>query len=216
MAHKINSNAMRTGYFRLPNAKNWKSLWYSKDKREYAEKLHQDLAIKKLANEQLKAAGVDSVIVKRPAGKIEVDIFVGRPGIAIGRGGTGIEDLTTAIRRAAKDKTVEVKVKEVGKADLSAKILATEIASGLERRMPPKLLAQAALQKAIGAGARGVKIWVAGRINGAQQARRIKFSEGPVPLHTIKADIDFALVEAETKEYGKFGVKIWIYKPEKK
>lgn len=213
MAHKINSNAMRTGFFSLPNAKNWKSLWFANGKREYAENLRQDLAIKKAVNKQLEAAGVDDIIVKRPAGRMEVEIFVGRPGVAIGRGGEGIEVLTKDIRRIAKDKGVDVKVKEVHKADLSARILATEIASGLKRRMPPKLLAQSALQKAVSAGAKGVKIWIGGRINGAQQARTIKFSHGAVPLHTLKADINYALVEAETHEYGKFGIKVWVLNP---
>lgn len=216
MSQKINSNSLRTGFFSLPNAKNWKSLWFADNKREYSKNLRQDLAIKEAAYEQLKAAGVDEVIVKRPAGRMSVEIYVGRPGVAIGRGGEGVESLTKEIRRIAKDKNVDVKIKEVRKADLSARILASEIASGLERRMPPKLLAQSALQKAVSAGAKGVKIWVGGRINGAQQARTIKFSHGAVPLHTLKADIDFALVEAETLEYGKFGIKVWILNPNQK
>lgn len=212
MGHKINSNAMRTGYRNLPNNRGWKSLWFAQG-NEYVEQLHQDLAVKALVNKELKDAGVDDVIVMRPAGKIEVEIFVGRPGVAIGRGGEGIETLTKKVKRIVKSKNVEVKVKEVRKADLSASILAQEIASGLERRMPVKLLVRNALQKAKNAGAKGIRVWVAGRINGAQQARTIKFSDGPVPLHTLRADIDYAGVAANTLDYGKFGIKVWVNKP---
>lgn len=211
MSHKINSNAMRLGTPRLANAKTWKSLWFATGD-EYKEYLHQDLAVKKYVGEKLRAAGVDDIVIRRPAGKVEVEVSVGRPGVAIGRGGTGIEDVTKEVRRIVKTKHVDLKVKEVRKADLSAHIIAHEIASGLERRMPPKLLVRNAISKAKSAGAKGVKIWIAGRINGALQARTIKFSDGPVPLHTLRADIDFASVPAKTLDYGVFGIKVWVYK----
>lgn len=213
MANKINSNAMRLGFHNLPNNKGWKSVWFAKGK-DYTKQLHEDLKVKRVVEEKLKAAGIDNIIISRPAGKIEVEIFVGRPGVAIGRGGEGIDVLTKDIKRILQAKNVDVKVKEVRKADLSARILAQEIGSGLERRMPVKLLVRNALQKAMNAGAKGIRIWVGGRINGAQQARVVKFSEGPVPLHTLKANIDYANVNAETLDYGKFGIKIWVNHPD--
>lgn len=207
MGNKINANALRLGV-----NKGWKSIWYSEG-NEYTDQLHQDLHIKKLIRSKIKAAGLDRIEIRRSVGKLEVNAFVARPGVAIGRGGSGIEDLNKALKKLT-GLNAEVKVSEVKKPDLSAHILASEIESGLIRRMPAKLLAQAAIQKARGAGAKGIKIWVGGRINGAQQARTIKFSDGPVPLHTIKANIDYASEVAETKEYGKFGIKVWIYQSE--
>lgn len=215
MAHKINSNAMRLGIPRLANAKTWKSLWYAEGD-DYKKFLHQDLAIKRYIEEKLKAAGIDDIIIRRQTGKVEVEVSVGRPGVAIGRGGAGIEEVTKEVRRIVQNKNVDLKVKEVRKADLSANIIAHEIASGLERRMPPKLLVRNAISKAKNAGAKGVKIWIAGRINGALQARTIKFSDGPVPLHTLRADIDFASVPSKTLDYGVFGIKVWVYKEDKK
>ncbi|WKZ30763.1 MAG: 30S ribosomal protein S3 [Candidatus Dojkabacteria bacterium] len=208
MSHKINSNAMRMGI-----SKTWKSKWYAEGDA-YKEQLHQDLKIKKFVAENLDAAGLDSIEVSRSAGKVSVDAFVARPGVAIGRGGTGIEDLNKKLKQMLKLE-VDVKVKEVQKPDLSANILASEIVSGLKRRMPAKMLAQAAIEKAMGAGAKGIRVWIAGRINGAQQARTVKFSQGAVPLHTLKANIEFCSAVAQTGDLGKFGVKVWVYRESK-
>lgn len=207
MGNKINANALRIGL-----SKGWKSVWYS-ERNEYTDQLHQDLKIKEMVKQSLKPAGLDRIEIRRSAGKLEVLAYVARPGVAIGRGGSGIEDLNKALKQLTKQEA-EVKINEVKKPDLSAHILASEIESGLVRRMPAKLLALSAIQKARSAGAKGIRIWVAGRINGAQQARTIKFSEGPVPLHTLKANIDYANEVAETNEYGKFGIKVWVYKSE--
>ena len=111
---------------------------------------------------------------------------------------------------------MELKISEVRRPDLSASIVANEIVSGLLRRMPPKLLAMNAIEKAKAAGAKGIRVWVAGRINGASQARTIKHADGPVPLHTLKANIDYANKVAETTDLGKFGIKVWIYQPDSK
>lgn len=207
MSHKINSNAMRMGI-----NKTWKSKWYAEGDA-YKQQLHQDLKIRKFVAKALDAAGLDSIEISRSADKVSVDAYVARPGVAIGRGGTGIEDLNTSLKKIV-NQNVDVKVKEVNKPDLSASILASEIASGIKRRMPVKMLASAAMEKATSAGAKGVRVWIAGRINGAQQARTIKFSEGAVPLHTLKANIDFASVTADTLDLGIFGIKVWVYKPD--
>jgi small subunit ribosomal protein S3 len=207
MAQKINANALRIGINR-----GWKSVWYAEGST-YTDQLHEDLAIKEIIRKKLQPAGIDKIEIRRSAGKLEVNSYVARPGVAIGRGGTGIEELNKALVNITSS-NIEVKINEVGKPDLSARILAEEIRSGLIRRMPPKLLAQNVTQKAMAAGAHGIRVWVAGRIGGAQQARRIKFSEGAVPLHTLKANIDYASEVAETNEYGKFGIKVWVYSPD--
>lgn len=207
MGQKINSNALRLGI-----SKNWKSIWYSNG-AAYTDQLHEDLLIKKEIRKRLGAAGLDRIEIKRTVDKLEVTAYVARPGVAIGRGGAGIEDLNKSLSKLVVG-TVEVKVNEVSKPDVSASVLASEIESGLLRRMPPKLLAANVMQKARGAGAKGIKVWVSGRINGAQQARVIKFADGAVPLQTLKADIDYASQQAATKEYGIFGIKVWVYNPE--
>ncbi len=207
MSHKINSNAMRMGI-----NKTWKSKWY-KAGPEYVVQLHEDLKIRDLIKESLFQAGLDRVEISRSAGKTVVDAFVARPGVAIGRGGSGIEDLTKLLKKEFGS-DLELKINEIRKPDLSARILASEIVTGLMRRMPPKLLAMNAIEKAKAAGAKGIRVWVAGRINSAKQARTIKHFDGPVPLHTLKANIDFAKEVAQTKDLGKFGVKVWVSQPD--
>lgn len=199
---------------RIGVSKTWKSLWYNKG-QSYSDQFLQDLKIKDIVKEAIKAAGVDDIIVRRSAGKIEVEAFVARPGVAIGRSGQGIEELSKKLKKLVKA-DVQLKVSEVKNPDLSARIIANEIANGIVRRVPPKVLALGFISKARAAGAKGIRVWVSGRINGAPQARTIKHWDGPVPLHTIKADIDYAHEVAQTKDLGKLGVKVWIYQPDKK
>ena len=207
MGQKLNSNAMRLGV-----NKTWKSRWFANEKN-YTQQLHEDLKLREVVGQELSQAGLDRVEITREGGKIYINAFVAKPGVAIGRGGAGIEKLNKKVKKHT-GKNVDLKISEVGKPDLSARILAHEISTGLIRRLPPKLLALNALEKAEAAGAKGIRIWIGGRINGAQQARTIKFSKGQTPLHTLKADIDYANEVAETKEYGKFGIKVWVHKPE--
>lgn len=207
MSHKINANALRLGI-----SKTWKSRWYASD-ANFADNLHQDLQVKELVKENLKAAGLDRIELSRTGGKLEVNAYVARPGVAIGRGGAGIEELNKKIKAIVKTE-VDVRINEVKKPDLSASIIASEIASGIERRMQPKVLAMNYIAKARLAGAKGVRVWIAGRLGGAKQARRIKLADGPVPLHTLKANIDYASLPAQTKDLGKFGIKVWVHKPD--
>lgn len=207
MGQKINSNAMRMGI-----NKDWKSKWY-KNRSEYVDTLHEDLEIRALISKHLSTAGLDNIEISRSAGSLLINAYVARPGVAIGRGGTGIENLTDDLKRKY-GKGTELKISEVKKPDLSATIIASEISSGLLRRMPPKLLALNAIEKAKSSGAKGIRVWVSGRINGAAQARTIKFSDGPVPLHTLKANIDYAKGVAETSDLGKFGIRVWVYQPD--
>lgn len=197
---------------RMGISKTWKSKWF-KTGPEYVNQLHEDLKIREIIKKSLFSAGLDRVEVSRSAGKVLIDAYVARPGVAIGRGGSGLEDLTKSLKKKFGS-DVELKINEIRKPDLSARILASEIVTGLLRRMPPKLLAMNAIEKARAAGAKGIRVWVSGRINSAKQARTIKHSDGPVPLHTLKANIDYANEVAETTDLGRLGVKVWVYQPD--
>lgn len=208
MGRKVNANAIRMGI-----NKTWNSVWYS-SKAEYAKLLAQDLKIKEEVTQKMKDAGIDTIGINRTASKIEIEVFVARPGVAIGRGGEGIDLLQKDLGRWTK-KDVEVKIREVKKADISARIIARSIADGIERRQPSKLLVASAKEKAMMAGAKGIRIWVSGRINNASQARTVKANAGSVPAQTLRADIDYALEVAQTMDAGLMGVKVWVYKGEK-
>ena len=210
MGQKINANALRIGI-----NKDWKSSWFTSSQDQYSKNLHQDMAIREDVRKAFKQAGLETVFVRRSGEKIEVEVTVAKPGVAIGRGGEGIENIKKELTKKFKQ-AVDVKITEIKKADTSARIIARSIADGIERRQPPKLLMASSKEKAIGAGAKGIRIWVSGRIGGNSQARTIKISEGPVPLHTFRAEIDFAKETAATLDAGLLGVKVWVYNPVKK
>ncbi len=209
MGRKVNPNAIRMGI-----NKTWDSMWYA-DKKDYPKALTQDLLIKEKVTKAMKDAGLDSIKVNRSLNKIEVIAYVARPGVAIGRGGEGIDLLQKELRRITKS-AVELKVREVKKADLSARIVARSIADGIERRQPSKLLVQSAKEKVMQSGAKGLRIWVSGRINNASQARTVKASAGSVPAQTLRADVDYANEIATTADAGLMGIKVWIYRGDKK
>lgn len=208
MGRKINPNAIRIGI-----NKTWSSRWYA-EKKDFPKSLKQDLLIKSKVNKSMKDAGVDSVEVKRSLNQVEIIAYVAKPGVAIGRGGEEIDKLQKELRRITQS-DVELKVREVKKADLSARIVARSIADGIERRQPSKLVMISAKDKIMQAGAKGLKIWISGRINNASQARTIKTSAGSVPAQTLRADVDFASEVAVTPDAGLMGVKVWIYKGDK-
>jgi small subunit ribosomal protein S3 len=208
MGRKVNANAIRMGV-----NKTWDSVWYS-SKSQFPKIFAQDLKIEKKVRDTMKDSGVDQVKIMRSANKIEIVANVARPGVAIGRGGEGIDKLQKDLKRMTKTDT-EVKIREVKKADISAKIIARTIAEGIERRQPSKLLMMSAKEKAMMAGAKGLRIWVSGRINGASQARTVKVSAGTVPAQTLKADVDFAMDTAKTLDAGLMGIKVWVYKGNK-
>jgi small subunit ribosomal protein S3 len=204
MGRKVNPNAIRMGVNKI-----WDAVWYA-DKTQFPKIFAQDLKIEEKIRKTLKDAGVDQVQIMRSANKIEVLVSVARPGVAIGRGGEGIDKLQKDMKNMTKMDT-EVKIKEVKKADISARIIARTIAEGIERRQPSKLLMMSAKEKAMMAGAKGLRIWVSGRINNASQARTVKVTAGTVPAQTLKADIDFAMDTAKTLDAGLMGIKVWIY-----
>lgn len=208
MGRKVHPKAIRMGINRT-----WDSMWYA-SKKDFPKLLQEDLMIKKKVSEVMNDAGLDSVHVKRGINKIEVIAFVARPGVAIGRGGEGIDALQKELRRMTQS-AVELKVREVNKADLSARIIARTIADGIERRQPSKFLVLNAKEKIMQSGAKGLRIWVSGRINNASQARTVKVSEGSVPAQTLKADVDYASETAQTADGGLMGVKVWIYRGDK-
>jgi small subunit ribosomal protein S3 len=208
MGRKVNPNAIRIGV-----NKTWDSTWYV-DKDKYPEVLAEDLKIRKIIRKALHDSGIDEVKIYRTVKKIDIEVYVAKPGVAIGRGGEGIDQLQKKLAKMVKQ-DVEIKIKEVAKADLSARIIARNIADGIERRVPSKLLMISSKEKVMMSGAKGVKIWVSGRINNASQARTVKVGEGSIPAQTLKADIDYAEETAETIDAGLMGVKVWIYKGDK-
>ncbi|HOR06118.1 MAG TPA: 30S ribosomal protein S3 [Candidatus Dojkabacteria bacterium] len=208
MGRKVNPIAIRMGI-----NKGWNAVWYS-DKKNFPRIFMQDLKIEEKIKETMKDSGIDRVEINRFANKVEVIVYVARPGVAIGRGGEGIDKLQKELKRLTRA-DIEVKIREVKKADISASIIARGIADGIERRQPSKLLVQSAKEKAMMAGAKGLRIWVSGRINNASQARTVKVTAGSVPAQTLKADIDYAEETAKTIDAGLMGIKVWIYKGNK-
>jgi small subunit ribosomal protein S3 len=208
MGRKVNANAIRMGI-----NKTWDSVWYA-SKADYPKMFAEDRKMRAMVKATMKDAGIDSIKINRSLGNIEIIVFVARPGVAIGRGGEGIDQLQKKMSQKFR-KPIEVKIREVKKSDLSASIIARSIADGIERRQPSKFLVANAKEKAIAAGAKGVRIWVSGRINNASQARTVKVDAGSVPAQTLKADIDYAEETAQTIDAGLMGVKVWIYKGDK-
>lgn len=208
MGQKIQPYGLRLGI-----NKTWKSRWFAKG-ADFQNQLHEDIYVRKYIKEKLKPAGVDSVVIMRSMNKIGIKIEVARPGVVIGRGGTGIEDLKKELNKILKTK-VDVEVSEVKNPDLSARIIAGRIADAIEHRVRPKIAVMKELEKIKSAGAKGAKIWISGLIGGANIARTDKAEWGTVPLATLRADIDFARVPAKTVGAGLLGVKVWIYKGEK-
>ena len=208
MGRKVNPNAIRMGV-----NKTWDSVWYA-SKKDYSTVFTEDRLITKMVVKALKDAGLDKIKINRALNKVEVIVFVARPGVAIGRGGEGIDVLQKELKKVTK-KEIEVKIREVKKADISARVIARGIADGIERRQPSKLLVESAKEKAMMSGAKGLRIWVSGRINNASQARTVKATAGSVPAQTLRADVDYANETAKTMDAGLMGIKVWIYKGEK-
>ncbi|MBD3329063.1 30S ribosomal protein S3 [Candidatus Dojkabacteria bacterium] len=204
MGQKISPHGLRLGV-----TKKWDSLWYAEGS-DYSDNLIDDIKIRKLIRKKVSDAGVGRAIIRRSENKIDVSIFVAKPGVAIGRGGSGIDELKEAIEKLTGLNT-SVRINEVKRADLSARIVARSIADGIERRVPSKVMMSSFKEKVLQAGATGLKINISGRIGGAKQARTIKVSEGRVPLHTLRADIDYAEERARVPNLCTFGVKVWIY-----
>ena len=206
MGQKVNP----TG-FRLGVNKDWESKWYAKG-NEFGTLLNKDIKIRKYLEKNMKDAGVASVLIERKKDRCDVTINTSKPGVIIGRGGEDIEKLRKALSKVASE-DVHVSIVEVKNPDLNAKLVADNIAAQIEARAPFRIAQKRAIRNTMKAGAKGIKTMVSGRLAGAEMARTEFYVEGTVPLHTLRADVDFAISEADTT-YGKIGVKVWIYKGE--
>lgn len=205
MGQKINPIGFRIGVIR-----DWESKWYAD--KNYAEYLHEDIRIRKYIESRLKDAAVSSIELERAANRINITVKTAKPGMVIGKGGSEVENLRKALNDMT-GKRVHINIFEIKQADLDAKLVAENIARQLEGRISWRRAQKQTLQRAMRAGAKGIKTVVAGRLGGADMARTEVYTEGTVPLHTLRADIDYGTAEADTT-YGKIGVKVWIYRGE--
>lgn len=205
MGQKVHPEGLRIGVI-----KGWESRWYADDK-DYAKFLRSDLKIREYLMEKFKRAGVCEVLIERATNKLKITIKAARPGIIIGRKGETIEKAKQEISQFAPDTRIFLNVVEVPYPELDAQLVAERIASQLERRVSAKRAMREAISRALERGAEGIKIMCKGRIGGAEIARQEWMKEGKIPLHTLKADIDYGYATAHTT-YGCIGVKVWIYK----
>jgi len=206
MGQKVNPVGMRIGI-----NKDWSSKWFA-EKKEFAKYLKADNEIRKFLNKKLKDAAVSSIDINRNNKKTEVVIYTAKPGVVIGHGGEEIEKIKNELNKLTKENIV-VSIFEVKNPDLVAKLVAENIAKQIENRGSYKMAQKRAIRNTMKAGAKGIKTSVSGRLNGADIARSEGQHEGTTPLHTLRADIDYATAEADTT-FGKIGVKVWIYKGE--
>ena len=197
--------------FRLPVARNWTSKWYASH-REFAKMLNEDIKVRNYLKERLKSAAVSKILIERPAKNAKITIHSARPGVVIGKKGEDIESLKSVLAKML-GVSVHVNIEEVRKPELDAQLVSASITQQLEKRIMFRRAMKRAIQNAMRLGAQGIKIMSSGRLNGAEIARCEWYREGRVPLHTIKADIDYGFSEANTT-YGIIGVKVWIYKGE--
>lgn len=206
MGQKVNANGLRVGVI-----KDWNAKWYANDKN-FADNLIEDHEIRQYIKNSQYQAGISRIVIERFGDKVKIHIFAAKPGMIIGRGGAGIEDLRRKLERMT-GKTVYINIVEVKNVDLDAQLIAENIASQLERRTSFRRAMKQAMQRAMKAGAKGIKTKVSGRLNGAEIARSESYSEGNVPMQTLRADINYGFAEADTT-YGKLGVKVWVNKGE--
>ncbi len=206
MGQKVHPYGFRLGY-----NKTWKSRWFAK--KDYAEMLHEDLKLKAQLKEQLRSAGVASIEVERPGNKLKITIHTARPGIIIGRKGAEIDRLRQEIQKRTGREVLPINIQEVHRPELNAQLVAESVCLQLEKRVAFRRAMRKAVDSAQRFGCKGIKIRCGGRLNGAEIARSEWYLQGRLPLHTLRADIDYGLAEAMTT-YGVIGVKCWIYNGE--
>ena len=206
MGQKVSPVGLRIGI-----NKGWEGNWYA-NKNNFGETLEKDLKIRKFLDKKLANAGVSSVEIERNAKRCEVIVHTSKPGVIIGKGGEEIENLKKEIAKLTNE-NVQISIADIKKPDLDATLVAKSIAEQIENRASFRMAQKKAIRNVMKAGAKGVKTSVAGRLNGADIARAEGYSEGTIPLHTLRADVDYATAEADTT-FGKIGVKVWIYKGE--
>lgn len=205
MGQKVNPHGMRVGII-----KDWDTKWFAE--KEYAKLLVEDAKIRRFLKKHLFIAGISRIEIERTLKRIKLTIYTAKPGMVIGRGGAGIEDIKKALRRFT-DQEVDVNIKEIKNADLDATLVAENIASQLERRIGFRRAMKQSVGRTMRFGAKGIKVLLSGRLGGAEIARSEGYHEGSIPLHTLRANIDYGVATAQTT-YGAIGVKVWIYKGE--
>ena len=206
MGQKVSPIGLRLGVIR-----DWDSKWYA-SKVEVPELLHEDLRIRKQINEYYKKAQVSRITIERVKSKVMITVYTAKPGVVIGREGAVKQELVNQLQKST-GKSVFLSVVEIKNPDLDATLVARKMAEDLENRASFRRVQKKAIQQTMKAGAKGIKTSISGRLGGAEMARAEGYSEGTVPLHTLRADIDYGFAEADTT-YGKVGVKVWIYKGE--
>lgn len=205
MGQKVHPYGFRLGYI-----KDWHSRWYSKD--DYSTLLHEDIAIRAYIEKNMKNAAVSKTEIHRTSDQVKVTVYTAKPGVAIGKKGTGIEKIRNDLKKLTKG-TLIFNIAEVKRPDADAKLIAENIAAQLEKRVAFRRAMKKVMQSAFRAGVKGIRVRTAGRLGGAEMARAEGYSERKVPLHTLRADIDYNTAEAQTT-YGIIGVKVWVYKGE--
>lgn len=209
MGNKINASGFRVGVI-----KNWLATWISSNRADYAKNLAEDMKIRDFLRTTFAQAEIQDIEISRSPSAIEVMVEVGRPGMAIGREGKLIEKAKKDLQKIVSAKTVDLQIKGVQQPQFSARIIARQIADGIERRRTVKSLVKRAIESAQRSNVQGIKIWVAGRLTGGEHANMYKKQFGRVPLQTLRADIDYAYERAKTTNAGILSVKVWIYRGE--
>ncbi len=205
MGQKVNPHGLRVGII-----KDWDSRWYAD--KDFADNLVEDYEIREFLKKKLYAAGISKIEIERASDRVKVVLYTAKPGVVIGKGGAGIEQVKNELqKRTGKKLTVDVK--EIKRPDKDAQLVAENIALQLENRVSFRRAVKSSMQRTMKAGALGIKASVSGRLGGADMARKEFYSDGTIPLQTLRADIDYGFAEADTT-YGKVGVKVWIYKGE--
>ncbi len=206
MGQKVNPHGLRIGII-----KDWDTKWYASDK-DFSDLLVEDVKIREYIKKKLYSSGVSRIEIERAANKVKINVNTAKPGIVIGKGGTGIEELRKEIEKMT-GKSVLINITEIKTPDMDAQLVAENIAAQLEKRISFRRAMKQAMSRTMKLGAKGIKTSVAGRLGGAEIARTEHYHEGTIPLQTLRADIDYGFAEANTT-YGKIGVKVWIYKGE--
>jgi len=205
LGQKVNPHGIRLGI-----VKDWDARWYAD--KDFAQNLHEDIKIRDYLKKSLQTAGVPRVETERSKNRLKLTIHTAKPGMVIGRGGSGIEQIKEGLKNLT-DKRVDINIAEIKQPDLDATLVAENIAAQLERRIAFRRAMKQAVGRTMRLGAKGIKIAVSGSLGGAEIARRESYREGSIPLHTLRADIDYGTAEAHTT-YGRIGIKVWIFKGE--
>jgi len=203
LGQKVNPNGLRLGINR-----DWESRWFAT--KDFAKYVYEDIKIRKIINDQIANSGISKIEIERTSDEVKVDVYTSKPGVVIGKRGTTINDIKDLLQKETGGKAVQLNIIEVKKPELVAKLVAEGVASQLEGRVSFRKAMKKAVALTLKAGAKGIKVQCSGRLGGAEMARTEWYREGRVPLHTLRAAIDYGFAEANTT-FGKIGVKVWIY-----